>query len=112
MNWLKAFNSVVLPEPVPPETRTLRRDRPAISSNFAMAGVIEPFAIIPAISRRRLGNFRMEMQGLWIASGGERLVTRVPAGTRQTTAGTEVATGPPTAAATLCATAAVWTISR
>ncbi len=41
---LSAFISVVLPEPVPPEMITLRRERLAISSTRATCAVIEPNA--------------------------------------------------------------------
>ena len=43
--WIRrdiAFSSVVLPDPVPPEMTTLRRDSPAISSTRAITGVSEP----------------------------------------------------------------------
>src|SRR2546428_6879069 len=92
MNWLMALSSVVLPDPVPPETRTLSRDRAAISSNCPMAAVIEPFSIIPAMSKRRLGNFRIEMQGLWIASGGKMMYIRLRSGKRQSLIGLDSST--------------------
>ena len=72
-----------------------------------MAGVIVPFAIIPAMFRRWLGNFRMEMQGLWIASGGRMMLTRLPSGKRQSTIGLDSSTRRPTCAAIFCATEAM-----
>src|SRR6202023_2971392 len=42
MNWVRQFNSVVLPEPVPPEISTLQRTRPMICRISAPSGEIAP----------------------------------------------------------------------
>ena len=49
----------------------------------------------------------MEMQGLWIASGGKMMLTRLPSGKRQSTIGLDSSTRRPTCAAIFCATDAM-----
>src|SRR5258708_6440686 len=39
--WVRQFNSVVLPEPVPPEIRTLARQRPMICKISAPSGLAD-----------------------------------------------------------------------
>src|SRR5438552_2500293 len=65
-----AFNSVVLPEPVPPEMRMLSRQREAILSTVAIAGDIEAFAAMTSSVIDFLENLRIEIDAPSIASGG------------------------------------------
>ena len=91
---LKAFSSVVLPEPVPPETRMFRRQRAAISSRRATAGIMLPFATMAAKSSFFLVNLRMEMQAPSSASGGKITLTRLPSGRRASQSGLEFVDAP------------------
>ena len=104
-----AFNSVVFPEPVPPETTMLSRQRAAISRTRATGVVMLPFATIVSRVIRRLENFRIVMQGPSSASGGKTMFTRLPSGSRQSTNGLASSMRRPTAEAIFCArTASCW----
>ena len=82
-----AFKSVVLPEPVPPDTSMLscasmQRDR-----NSADSSEIEPMLIMSSRVRRRFENFRIVISGPESDSGGMIAFTRLPSGRRASTIG-------------------------
>ena len=85
-----AFSSVVLPEPVPPEIRMLRRPRPAIFSTVAMSGEMLPCRAITSSVISFLENLRIEMVGPSMASGGMMMLTRLPSLRRASTSGVEL----------------------
>src|SRR3546814_3322008 len=77
INWDIAFSSVVLPEPVPPEIRMLRRLRAAIFRTVAMACEMLFCRAITSSVMPFLENLRMEIEGPSIASGGMMMLTRL-----------------------------------
>src|ERR1700756_3132033 len=82
-----AFNNVVLPEPVPPDIRILRRQRAATLSKVAISG--EMLACCAIVSRVIVffENLRIEIDGPSIASGGAMMLTRLPSSRRATPKG-------------------------
>ena len=91
----RALSSVVLPEPVPPEIRMLRRTRAAIFSTMAICG--DRFLWRSMMSRVIfcLENFRIEMVGPSRASGGMMMLTRDPSSSRASTNGVDSSTRRP-----------------
>ena len=89
MNLLEsAFSSVVFPEPVPPDTMILRRQR---AEDFQGAGDIAR-EIDPAVTRcEKLSicreNLRIDMRRPVEASGGMMMLTRLPSGSRASSMG-------------------------
>src|ERR1019366_4501794 len=78
----RALSIVVLPEPVPPEIRMLRRACTQRPSRSAVSGVSVSFLISPAMSRRCLPNFRIVSNGPLSESGGIVALIRLPSGKR------------------------------
>src|SRR3546814_10424018 len=77
INWDIAFSSVVLPEPVPPEIRMLRRLRAAIFSTVAMACEMLFCRAITSSVMPFLENLRMEIEGPSSEIGRAHVVTQV-----------------------------------
>src|SRR5690625_5831132 len=82
-----AFNRVVLPEPVPPETTIFKRHDAAISRTRCMAIDMVPRAESLASVRSLRENLRIEIAAPSIASGGRITLTRLPSGKRASTIG-------------------------
>src|SRR5258708_34260235 len=74
----KALSSVVLPEPVPPEIKTLRRQREAIFSTVAIADDMLCWRAMMSSVIDRLANLRIEIEGPSMARGGAGEVGRAP----------------------------------
>ena len=87
MNWLNTFSSVVLPEPVPPETSMFCDARTASSRNSAISLVMLPKRIRSSTVSFFLANFRIVTEGPSSASGGITALTREPSGRRASTIG-------------------------
>ena len=58
-----AFSSVVLPDPVPPDTTTLRRCSTQIFKKSAMSWLIVPMSTSRSMSNRFFENFRIVRTG-------------------------------------------------
>ena len=82
-----AFRSVVFPEPVPPETRMLRRARTMAWSTITISGVMAPTRQRSSIMRGERPKRRIDMIGPSSASGGMIALTREPSGRRASTIG-------------------------
>ena len=100
-SWLpidadSALSMVVLPEPVPPETITLRRLATTAFSIVAQSTVIEPYSTSLSMLVRLGGNLRMERHGPSMASGGMIALMRLPSGRRASTIGELSSTRRPT----------------
>ncbi len=82
MNCVRQLSSVVLPEPVPPDTRVLTRQRPMTRRISAPSGVMLPkFTSCSSVSLSFL-NLRIVRAGPSMASGGTITLTREPSGRR------------------------------
>jgi hypothetical protein len=95
MNDDSALSSVVLPEPVPPETSTFSRARTHDASTSSMFSVNAPnptscSAVIDAPKRR------IDSTGPSMASGGITALMREPSGSRASTIGLDSSTRRPT----------------
>ena len=84
---LKAFNRVVLPAPVPPETTQAMRALTAAARNFAISGASEPLASKSSICSEFTPKRRIDKVGPLIAKGGMMALTREPSGRRASTMG-------------------------
>ena len=91
-----AFNSVVLPEPVPPEIRIEQRQRAAMRSTCAICGDMLPWASMISRVILCLANLRTEIDGPSIASGGMMMLTRLPSSRRASQIGEASSTRRPT----------------
>src|SRR5260221_1277010 len=74
------FSSVVLPEPVPPDTTPLRREITQARRNSAISADIEPNPIRSSTVSGFLENLRMVIVGPHIAIGRMTAVTREASG--------------------------------
>ena len=97
MNDDMTFSSVVLPAPVPPLTRTFRRDRTQCSRKSSIGCVIARRLTRSAAFSRSAGKRRIESSGPSTASGGMIALTREPSGRRASTIGELSSTRRPTA---------------
>jgi len=79
------FNSVVFPDPVPPEITQLKRDFTAASINRTELGVRLPKSINCSTVKGSLENFRIVKQGPTNDIGGITALTRDPSGRRAST---------------------------
>ena len=95
MNCVRQFSSVVLPEPVPPETMVLTRQRPRILSTSAPSSVIEPNLTRLASRSLSFLNLRMVSEGPSSESGGAITLTREPSGRRASQIGDDSSTRRP-----------------
>src|SRR2546430_1961061 len=75
-----AFRSVVFPEPVPPETRMLRRARTMAWSTITISGVMAPTRPRSSIMMGERPKRRIAMIRPSSASGGLIALMRLPAG--------------------------------
>src|SRR4051794_41958913 len=78
MNDDSTLRVVVLPEPVPPDTNTLRRASTAARRNSNMSGVAVPNRIRSSTVNGLAANFRIVMTGPISDSGGMIAFTREP----------------------------------
>ena len=86
---------VVLPEPVPPETKMLRRAFTQASRNSNISGVAVPNRIRSSTVNGVAENFRMVMTGPTSESGGMMAFTREPSARRASTIGLDSSTRRP-----------------
>ncbi len=93
-----AFRSVVLPEPVPPETMRLRRAATASASRSRTSGVSVPDPTSASGSGRTAVNRRTDSAGPSTASGGMITLTREPSASRASAIGLSSSTRRPTGA--------------
>ena len=101
-----------MPEPVPPEIRMLRRQRPAIFRTVAMSGEMLPCRAITSRVISFLENLRIEMVGPSMASGGMMMLTRLPSLRRASTSGVDSSTRRPTSVTMRVATCSTCGSSR
>ena len=87
MNEDRQLRSVVFPEPVPPETRMLSRERTMARSTATISGVSVPRRIRSSTVSALRPKRRMESSGPSRASGGMMAFTREPSGRRASTMG-------------------------
>ena len=78
---------VVLPEPVPPDTRMFMRPSTAASRNSAMAGLRLPSRVRSSMPSTASLNFRIVSAAPWMAAGLMIALTRLPSGRRASTIG-------------------------
>ena len=83
----RMLSRVVLPAPVPPLMRQLRRDRTHCLRNSSMLGVSALRATSVSALSRSAGNRRIESSGPSTANGGITALTRDPSGSRASTMG-------------------------
>ena len=107
-----AFKSVVLPEPVPPETTMLSCALVASSSSVAMPGCMAPVRASSAMENPPARKRRMEMAAPSMASGGPMMFTREPSGRRASHMGLSSSTCRPTPSAMRWAMRVKWLASR
>lgn len=89
MNADKALSKVVLPEPVPPEIKTLRRPSTTASSSLDISGVRLPNSTSRSMPMGVRENFRIETKGPSTAKGGMMALIREPSARRASTMGAE-----------------------
>ncbi len=95
MNELRMLSVVVLPEPVPPETKMLSRAFTQASRNSNISGVAVPNRTRSFTVNGVAENFRMVMTGPTRLSGGMIAFTRDPSGRRASTIGLDSSTRRP-----------------
>ncbi len=87
MNDDSTLRVVVLPEPVPPDTKMLSRASTQARRNSNISGVAVPNAIRSSTVIGLAGNFRTVMTGPTSDSGSMTALTREPSGSRASTRG-------------------------
>ena len=97
MNEDSTLSSVVLPVPVPPETRMFSRASTQASSSSAISGVRVPKPIRSSTVNGSLANLRMVSVEPLKASGGMIALTREPSARRASTSGEDSSIRRPTA---------------
>ena len=95
MNEERTFRVVVLPEPVPPETKTLRRASTQALRKSNISGVAVPKRIRSSTVKGEAANFRIVMTGPTSESGGMMALTREPSVRRASTIGEDSSTRRP-----------------
>ena len=93
-----ALSSVVLPEPVPPQTSRLQRRRTARASSSASGAVSVPLATRSSGVKPRRRKRRIVSTGPSSASGGITTFTREPSGRRASHSGSASSTRRPSGA--------------
>ena len=97
MNEERMLRSVVLPEPVPPETRMLRRARTQERKNVMISGLDDLNRLtMSAGPHFSLANFRIVSAGPLSAIGGMTTFTRDPSFRRASHMGVDSSTRRPT----------------
>ena len=87
MNDDRTFRVVVLPEPVPPDTKTLRRASMHTRRNSNISADAVPNPMRSSTVNGLAANFRMVMTGPTSDSGAMTAFTREPSGSRASTRG-------------------------
>ena len=96
MNDDSALSIVVLPVPVPPETRQLSFAFTHAARNASISGVALLMAIMSLTRRGEPPKRRIESTGPSMASGGMMALTREPSGKRASTIGDDSSMRRPT----------------
>src|SRR3989339_300013 len=112
MYRVRQLSIVVLPDPVPPETRQLTRQRPTAMISLAHDGVIEPKSTSFSRVSFSLENFRIVIAAPSMASGGMITLTRLPSGRRASQIGDDSSTRRPMAPTILWQTVTRCWLSR
>ena len=94
----RALSSVVLPEPVPPLTRMLRRAATAAASSSWSSSVSVPSSTSSVGPGRAAEKRRIDSEGPSTASGGMTTWTREPSSSRASTIGLSSSTRRPSGA--------------
>ena len=94
MNDESTFSVVVLPEPVPPETKTLRRASMHARRKSNISAVAVPKPMRSSTVYGRAANLRMVMTGPMSDSGAMMALTREPSGSRASTRGLRLVDAP------------------
>ena len=89
------FSVVVLPEPVPPETKTFRRASTQALRKSNISGVAVPKRMRSSTVKGLAANLRMVMTGPTSESGGMMALTREPSVRRASTMGLDSSTRRP-----------------
>ena len=95
MNEDNTFNVVVLPEPVPPDTKMFNRARTHASKNCPISALNVPKLIRSFIDRAFFENFRIVTTGPTNDNGGIMIFTREPSAKRASTNGLDSSTRRP-----------------
>ncbi len=95
MNDESTLSVVVLPEPVPPETKTLRRASTQALRKSNISGVAVPKRMRSSTVKGEAANLRMVMTGPTRLSGGMMALTREPSVSRASTMGLDSSTRRP-----------------
>ena len=103
---------VVLPEPVPPEMRTLRRPRTQASTKLHSTGVKVPNATRSRAVSGSAENLRIVSRDPSTAMGGMTTLTRLPSCRRASHSGLDSSTRRPTAETILSMTRRRWASSQ
>ncbi len=96
MKAVRVLSRVVLPEPVPPEIRTLQREAPMTPSTRAPSGLMDAKSTRLRMVSLSFLNFRIVRVGPSSASGGAMTLTREPSGRRASQIGEASSTRRPT----------------
>ena len=95
MNDDRTFRVVVLPEPVPPDTKRFRRASTQALRKSNMSAVAVPNRIRSSTVKGEAENFRIVMTGPTSDSGGMIALTREPSVRRASTIGDDSSTRRP-----------------
>ena len=95
MNDDRTLSVVVLPEPVPPETKTFRRASTQALRKSNMSAVAVPNRIRSSTVKGEAENFRIVITGPTSDSGGMIALTREPSVRRASTIGDDSSTRRP-----------------
>ena len=95
MNDERTLSVVVLPEPVPPDTKMFRRASTHARRNSNISGVEVPKRIRSSVVNGLAANFRIVMTGPTSDSGGMIALTREPSVRRASTIGEDSSTRRP-----------------
>ena len=107
-----ALSMVVLPEPVPPEMRTLSRQAAAIFSKRATPSPMLPCRAMTSRVMPLRANFRIEIEQPSSASGGATMLTRLPSASRASNIGQDSSMRRPIRVTIRWATFMTWALSR
>ena len=95
MNEERTLRVVVLPEPVPPDTKTFRRASTHAFRKSNISGVAVPKRIRSSTVKGEAANFRIVMTGPTSERGGMIALTRDPSVRRASTIGDDSSTRRP-----------------
>ena len=94
MNDESTLSMVVLPEPVPPDTKTLRRASTRMRRKSNISGVDVPKRIRSSVVSGDAANLRMVSTGPTSDNGGMMALTRLPSTSQASTIGLDSSTAP------------------